>query len=74
MALIAASILPLEIAPENSVIEKLSSFLIGTINIDKPKLPDALETNCTNPAPTNTYQPKYILDFCLILLEINISN
>tara|TARA_Y100001970_G_scaffold51156_1_gene64742 strand:+ start:4879 stop:5196 length:318 start_codon:yes stop_codon:yes gene_type:complete len=62
----AAIILPIEIAPENSVLENPNSSDMGTINIDKFKLPDALETNCTNPTPTKTNHPKYRLDLSLI--------
>ena len=41
----AAKTLPADIAPENNVLENPKSADIGTINIDRFKLPEALDTN-----------------------------
>ena len=70
----AANTLPIDIAPENIVREIFKSSDIGTTNIEKFKLPAAVLAICTNPIPINTYHPKYILDFSLILFEIDFKN
>lgn len=68
---IAANILPKETAPENKVLENPNSSDMGTTNIDKFKLPAALDTSCTNPTPAKAYHPKYTLDFSLMLFEMD---